>query len=213
MQIRASMPTIAVLLAALAVSLSAAAAQREPAQEPDHEAHEALRALRAVAEQAINENQLELLKPHLADEFSVVTYTDREFSDFDQFKARWQQTRDELLGEGGTYSTKLNPVLSTILGDVAIARGNSDNVMTTAGGTEYRFTARWSAVLHNVEGEWKIVRAHCSLSPFDNPMLKAAVTDMLIKAVAIAGGVGLLLGAVIGALLMRWRGKAKPRSP
>ena len=54
-----------------------------------HEAdHEALRGLRKVAEEAINNNKLELLKPHLDDPFSIVTYTDREFTDFDTFQAQ-----------------------------------------------------------------------------------------------------------------------------
>jgi len=44
----------------------------------DHEAdHEALRKIRAVAEEAINTNNLDLFKPHLADHFTIVTYTDR----------------------------------------------------------------------------------------------------------------------------------------
>jgi hypothetical protein len=75
----------------------------------DHEAdHDALRRIRVVAEEAINTNNLDLLKPYLAEGFTIVTYTDREFSDFTAFKERWQKTRDELLA-GGSYTTERCP--------------------------------------------------------------------------------------------------------
>ena len=38
--------------------------------------HDRLRALKKVFETAVNENNLELLRPHLDEQFSVVTYTD-----------------------------------------------------------------------------------------------------------------------------------------
>jgi hypothetical protein len=62
--------------------------------------HEALRELKAVFEKAASENNLDLLKPYISENFSAVTYTDREFTDFEAFKARWQKTRDEIVGHG-----------------------------------------------------------------------------------------------------------------
>ena len=183
-----------VLLTATASFLSASLAQADD----DEAEHQKLRELRAVAEEAINNNQLELLKPYLADEFSIVTYTDREFSDLDKFKSRWQQTRDELLA-GGSYKTELLPELSLILGDVAIARGNSANVLMTGGGKEFRFPSNWTAVLQKVDGQWKIVRAHSSLSPFDNPMVRDGVKSLIIK----MGLAALFVGIVVG-----WAGKS-----
>ncbi len=115
---------------------------RSPAQEEtqdDEVDHEALRRLRTVAEQAINENRLELLKPHLQEDFWVVTYTDRQFSDFDTFQAQWQKTRDELL-DGGSYTTQLNPERSLILGEIALTRGNSENLLVTADGDRIPFS-------------------------------------------------------------------------
>src|SRR5262249_36064896 len=75
----------------------------------DEAEHAALRQFKALFEKAVNENNLELMKPHLHEPFSVVTYTDREFKDFEAFKARWQKTREELLGSGGRYSLTLDP--------------------------------------------------------------------------------------------------------
>ena len=187
------------------LSLAAMACARRSLAQDDHEAdHDALRKLRAVAEEAINTNQLDLFKPYLADDFSIVTYTDREFTEFEAFKSRWQQTRNELLA-GGTYSTTMNPELSMIVGDVAIARGNSDNVLTTGAGQRYEFPSNWTAVLRKVDGNWKIVRAHSSLSPFDNPMLRAAVKDMMLKVGAIALAVGVIVGAFAMWLIGRRR--------
>ena len=155
--------------------------------------HDALRQIRAVAEKAINTNNLDLFKPYLADDFSIVTYTDREFSDFVAFKQRWQKTRDELL-DGGTYTTEMQPELSQIIGDIAIARGNSQNVLINGSGERFEFPSRWTAVLHKVDGQWKVVRAHSSLSPFDNPLLRAGVKDIVIK----VGASALLVGLVVG---------------
>jgi ketosteroid isomerase-like protein len=173
----------------------------------DHEAdHEALRKIRAVAEEAINTNNLDLFKPHLADDFTIVTYTDREFSDFNAFKARWQKTRDELLA-GGTYSTDMQPELSQIIGDIAIARGNSNNILINGGGERFEFPSRWTAVLRKVDGEWKVIRAHSSLSPFDNPMLRSTVKSMMIKV-----GVATLLAGLLVGWLASWSMSRSRRS-
>ncbi|MCA9119981.1 MAG: nuclear transport factor 2 family protein [Planctomycetaceae bacterium] len=176
----------------------------------DHEPdHEALRKIRAVAEEAINTNNLELFKPLLADSFSIVTYTDREFSDFDAFKKQWQKTRDELL-DGGTYTTDMQPELSQIIGDIAIARGNSHNVLINGSGEHFEFPSRWTAVLHKSDGQWKVVRAHSSLSPFDNPMLRSGVKSILVKVGAATLAVGIALGWLLNGCVRRFR--RSPRS-
>jgi ketosteroid isomerase-like protein len=173
------------------------------AQDDAEEAeHEALRGLKAVFEEAVNKNELDLLKPYLDKDFSVVTFTDREFTDFEKFKVRWQQTRDEML-KGGTYSIKLLPVRSQIIGDIAITKGDSENVMVTGCGEEFKFTAHWTAVCRKSDGKWKIVRGHNSLDPFGNPMLKAGVKKIVIKIAAGTAIAGLLAGLVIGLLIGR----------
>src|SRR5688572_3869896 len=141
----------------------------------DNEAeHQALRELKAVFEQAASENKLDLLKPHVGDKFSAVTFTDREFSDFEKFKARWQKTRDEIVGSG-SYKVTLLPERSEIYGDIAVAHGDSENVLITGAGNEYHFTSHWTAVFRKVDGQWKIVRVHSSLDPFGNPMVVGEV--------------------------------------
>src|SRR5262249_52687905 len=178
----------------------------------DEAEHAALRQFKALFEKAVNENNLDLMKPHLHEPFSVVTYTDREFKDFEAFKARWQKTREELLGSGGRYSLTLDPDRSEIFGDIAVAHGNSDNVMVTASGDEHRFPSHWTVVFRKVDGQWKILRAHSSLSPFDNPMLRAGVRKLVIRYSAGALVVGAALGSAITLLLARRRRPAAATS-
>lgn len=177
------------------------------AEDEDREAdHNALRRLRAVFEEAVNRNELDLLKPYLDENFTVVTYTDLEFSDFDVFKAAWQKRRDELLA-GGSYTVELEPELSDLRGDIAIARGNSKNVLTTGSGDEYHFSSHWTAVCRKVDGEWKILRAHSSLDPFGNPMLVSHVRSHIHKLLAGTSAACLVIGCGIGVAFARWRQK------
>ena len=164
--------------------------------------HEALRGMKAAFEEAVNNNQMAAFAPYLDEDFSVVTFTDREFTDFEAFKARWQQTRDEML-QGGAYSVELLPERSQIIGDIAITRGDSKNTMTTGSGEEFTFTAHWTAVCRKTDGKWKILRGHNSLDPFGNPMLRSGVKKLAIKMGAGAAAGGLLLGLVIGIAIGR----------
>lgn len=181
------------------------------AQEDQQEAdHAALREFKTLFETAASENQLDLLKPMLHEPFSVVTYTDREFTDFEAFKTRWKQTRDEIVGNG-SYKVTLLPERSEIYGDLAIARGDSENVLVTAAGNEYRFTSHWTAVFRKVDGQWKVVRVHSSLDPFGNPMVVGEVTRKMLQVGSGAAIGGLLIGALLAYLLAR-RGKRRAQA-
>lgn len=162
--------------------------------EEDEADHEALRQLKAVFEDAVNNNQLDLLKPYLHDPFSIVTYTDRNFTDFDVFKTEWQKRRDSLLA-GGSYTVELIPERSLLYGDIAITLGTSENVLVTGGGDVYRFPANWTAVCRKVDGAWKIVRTHSSMDPFGNPMILAGFRKTVIQ---------YLIGGLVGGLVLGW---------
>lgn len=191
----------AILVASMSAGPSAIAQQ-----EQDEADHAALREYKALFEKAASENQLDLLKPLLHEPFSVVTYTDREFTDFEAFKARWQKTRDEIVGNG-SYKVTLRPERSLIYGDMAIARGDSDNVLVTGAGNEYRFTSHWTAVFRKHDGQWKIVRVHSSLDPFGNPMIVGEVKRRMLQAGIAAAAGGLLIGGVLAYLLVRRGGR------
>ena len=179
------------------------------AQENSQEAdHNALRGLKTIFEKAVNLNQIELIEPYLDKDFSVVTFTDREFTNFEKFKTRWEKTRKEML-QGGSYSIKLLPIRSQIIGNIAIAKGDSENVMVTGDGEEFKFTSHWTAICKKTDGEWKILRGHNSLDPFANPMLKSGVKKIVIKMGAGAAVAGLTIGLIIGLLMNRKRRNAQ----
>jgi len=192
------------LVWAVVLALPSSAHGQEASQLPaDDEAdHQALREFKTLFEKAASENQLELLRPILHQPFSVVTYTDREFTDFEAFKARWQKTRDEIVGSG-SYKVTLLPVRSEIYGDIAIARGDSENELTTAAGNKYHFTSHWTAVFRKQDGQWKVVRVHSSLDPFGNPMVVGEVKRRMTQA-GVAAGIG---GLVVGGLVAFWLGR------
>jgi ketosteroid isomerase-like protein len=178
------------------------------AQEDNEADHQALREMKAVFEKAASENNLDLLKPYVPAEFSAVTYTDREFTDFEAFKTRWQKTRDEIVGTG-SYKVTLKPERSKIYGDIAIARGDSDNVLVNSAGKKFEFTSHWTAVCRKIDGQWKIERVHSSLDPFGNPMLVDGVKGKITQYASLAGVGGLVIGGLVAFLLARGRAKAK----
>jgi ketosteroid isomerase-like protein len=175
----------------------------EPAAPDEHAAErEELLQLKALYEKAVRENDLDALRPHLDEQFSIVTFTDREFTDFEAFKARWNQTRQEIL-KGGSYTLELIPERSRFCGDLVIARGDSKNVVTTGAGKRYEFGSHWTVVCRKTDGQWKILRAHSSINPFGNPLLRAGVKKVVTSAVIGALVAGLLLGAGVTYLLTR----------
>jgi hypothetical protein len=75
-------------------------------------------------------------------------------------------------------------------------------------GTEFNQDTRWSATLvKKKDGTWKAANVHISVNMFDNPVLNLAIKRTGIWAGGIAGGGGLLLGLVVGAVFFRSRSK------
>ena len=101
---------------------------------------------------------------------------------------------------------RLEPELSTILGDIAIARGDSTNRVVTGSGKEFHFDAKWTAICIKEEGRWKILRGHGSLDPFGNDFVKVTVKELLLKVAAGA----LIAGLVLGWLLRTWLRRKRP---
>lgn len=188
----------------LGIIIGQPSAAQAVAQNVDEADHQALRELKKVFEKAASENNLDLLRPYVNEDFSAVTYTDREFTDFEAFKARWQKTRDEIVGNG-SYKVTLLPERSEIYVDFAIARGDSENVLVNEAGKEFRFTSHWTAVCRKVDGQWKIVRAHSSLDPFGNPMLIDGVRNKILQTGAAAALGGLVVGGLAVYLMTRRR--------
>lgn len=167
--------------------------------------------LKAIAEKAMSEkDQIKTLGPHVTDDFSIVTFTSRQFDDFDVFAKEWNISREKFL-QGGTYSVTLEHEPAIFDGDIATCHGNSTNVMTTGDGTRYEFQSPWSVVFRKEGGEWKILRAHSSIDPFSNPVLDANIRKYLWMLGVCTSFIGLVVGLVVG----KWiaRSKAKPAEP
>lgn len=157
---------------------------------------EKLREIKAVYENAVNTNQMELLRPYLADSFSFVTLTKTEFTNFDSFIKQWDLTRERLL-QGGTYEISLQPDASTFEGDVAISKGSSTSTLVTGKKKTFQFSESWTAISKKQNGEWKVVRIHSSIDPFKNPFIIDQVKSLMIKTSIVALAIGVLIGYLI----------------
>ena len=157
---------------------------------------EKLREIKAVYENAVNTNQMELLKPYLDDTFSFVTLTKTEFTDFDNFIKQWNLTRERLL-QGGTYEIVLEPDASRFEGNIAISKGTSISTLVTGKKKTFQFSERWTVVSRKVDDEWKVIRIHSSIDPFKNPFIVHQVKSLMIKTALVSLSIGVLIGYLI----------------
>lgn len=171
----------------------------------DEEAdHEALRQVRALYEKAINEDQLDLMRPHVAEPLYGVMITSKRVSSVDEMKQYWAAMK-KLMGPGSTYKVKVEPERSVFMGDFALARGTTADVVTTGDGKTYRFGTNWTAVLRRDGGVWKLVQVQGSMDPVNNEFVRTFMREAITKSAAAAGVAGLIIGAVGGVLIGRRR--------
>ena len=185
----------------------AAARPAETTSSPlrDEEAdHEDFRRLKQVYEQAVNQNQLDLLAPVLHADFFGVMITNEHVRNLEEMKGYWQRIR-ALMGERGRYTTTLNPERSVIMGDIALARGTSDDLVVTEEGREYRFRPSWSVVLQREGGQWKVLRAQGTMDPAGNEFVRSFVRRAAIQGALIGVVAGLVLGWLFATLFRRFR--------
>jgi hypothetical protein len=160
--------------------------------DPHATEREQLLALKSVAEQALSAD-ITLLKPHFADGFSIVTFSGRQFDDVGVFLREWDLSREAYL-KGGSFEVKIDPQPAVFFGDVAICRGDSINRMTVGNGKTHEFSSPWTAVCRKQGGAWKILRAHSSIDPFRNSVVRS-ITIRLVTWVAIfAAALGFITG-------------------
>lgn len=176
-----------------------------PAADAVEEAeHAAIRELRGLYERAIRDGTPGLLAPHVASDFRGVMVTGRLVTSVAELEQYWTDIQG-LIGPGGRYTTTLNPERSVILGDIALARGTTDDVVVTGEGREFRFTSLWTATLQKIDGVWKVRQMQGSIDPVDNAFVREFGRRALMPAAGAAGAVGLLVGAGVGWWLARRR--------
>lgn len=191
----------------LAAGLALAMLGASGPQAQDEKEHEALRAMKAVYEKAVNEGKLELLEPLLDADFTGVMLTGEEVAGFAGLKAYWEKLW-KMIGQGGKYTTTLDPERSWIQGDVAVARGTAQEHVVAASGNEYRFTPHWTAVLVRREGKWKVLRVQGTMDPVGNPFVQAIVSGSARWTGIIVGILALGAGGTAGFFLGRRRARS-----
>jgi ketosteroid isomerase-like protein len=176
-------------------NLAAAQPQQAPAPATagDEAEHEALRQIRSLYEQAIRDNHLDTLAPLLHSDFHGVMLTARPVSGLGELKQYWTDIH-ALMGEGGRYTTTLKPETSVLIGDIALARGSSDDVVVTSEGREFRFTSFWTAVLQKQDGRWQLRQAQGSIDPVNNPFVREFTRRSLQLAIGLSSAAGILVG-------------------
>lgn len=194
---------VAAVLSLLWIAAAPLAAQQAAGAAEEAE-HDALRQVAALYEKVIREGAIEALAPHLAPDFHGVMVTGRVVNSLEDLRRYWTDIR-ALIGEGGTYTTTLQPERSIILGDLALARGTTDDTVVTGDGTEFRFRSYWTATLQKDNAVWKIRQVQGSIDPVDNVFVRTFTRRAGMLAGGLGAGAGLLLGAGIAAVFLRRR--------
>ena len=159
--------------------------------------------VRRFVEEVQNRHNLDALDELLAPEF-VATFSDQtRITD----RAGLRTYLDRLLRSDSAplRTMQLQPVAdaatSFIGPDVGVAYGSSKDDFTLSDGTKLTLSARWTATVTKVDGQWKIRAFHAGVNMLDNPILDAA------GQLCWVGGLGgLMLGLVLGWLIGRRRG-------
>ena len=165
-------------------------------------AHNELRALRDGMMDAIKkgdiERQLSYLHPNV-----VVTWQNAEVSrGREGVRAYLNKMLTGPNKPVASYQADLNVDELTILygGDTGISFGSSKEHIALTDGSNFDYTARWSATLVKDGGKWVVGSLHASTNLFDNPML-----SMTKRIACIAAGICLVVGLVLGFLFGRRR--------
>lgn len=192
-------PTIFLTFAILSIQLSGQTAG------DGHDADkDALRALGQRYENAINSGNLRNLAEVVEPNASAVFMTGDEVQGIEAMQHFFDGVK-KMLGEGSSYTVKLVPDNTEFMGDTAIAKGTCEETANFSSGRQYHYTTRWTAVLRKSGDQWKAVRLHVSLNPFDNPIV---AVKMAIRT-WIASGVGVIVGLAGALLIGRLRRKSR----
>lgn len=203
--VRICLPVLWILCSASAVAVAQQAPT--PTLAANEEAdHEALRRLKTAYEEAVRNNRIDALAGHFHADFHGVMVTGRAVNSFADVQQYWRDIHG-LMGEGGSYTTTLNPERSVILGNVALARGTTDDVVKTSNGQEYRFTTLWTATLQRDGADWKIRSVQGTMDPIANPFVREFARRTVTRVSAGVGAASLVLGALMGAVWQRRRAK------
>jgi len=154
----------------------------------------------ATVESALNEGDMERIKPLLRDDV-VVTFVNAEVTRgipaIGAYYDKVLSGSNALLSGYRTEAEVSGP--ARFYGDTAIADGTSIDTYTFPTGDSMQMDTRWNVTLIREDDLWKVAQLNFSANPFDNPIL-GAVQGQLVTFSVIALIVGLIVGVVGGRL-------------
>lgn len=184
------------------------AQEKELIEDP---AHEELRELRRNLVEALNSNDIERVLS-LCHENIVMTAQNAEVArGRDGIRAYNAKMTEGPNRRVDSFSTDPTVDELSILheDDTAIAFGSSKDHYVLTRGPDFVVDSRWTAVVVKEDNQWLIACLHVSANMFDNPLLNVALRSVY-WGTAIAGGIGLLIGA--GGTFFVMRRRRRPSS-
>jgi ketosteroid isomerase-like protein len=178
-----------------------------PARADDESDRAGLRLILTNYMEAVNSGAPAKIAPFLSKEVTGVMVTGEEVKGFEGLEAYWKKIQN-LIGPGGNYHVTVNVDKTDLFGDIAVSRGNTEDVVRLATGKELRFDSRWTSVCHKENGSWKVVRMQAAMDPVDNVFISLR----LQKTRLAAGAVGLLAGIILTAVAGFLRKRPPPAS-
>lgn len=201
------MRTAIIVAAVVSILVSSAVAQSHPSSD---ETADAITKMRDDMIDAFHKGDLDRLLSHVTTDV-VVTWQNGEVSHGP--------------GEIRAYYTKMmtgpNRVVQHVTasptvegrhsnGDWSVSWGNMNDRFVLTDGRELALDSRFTAVLLKGNGEWKVQAFHLSTDAFGGAILKTAIATTAKWVGFGAGGAGLIVGLMVGAVWGRKQRGAKP---
>lgn len=196
------MRQVALLMMLVLIGLPPINASAQEARQADHEA---LRGILKTSKEALNSKNFDLLKPLLAKEnFTIITVDNQKFTSLEKFSKYW----DKLLkgNDAVLKDIQIDPSADSttefLADNVGVVDGTSNETYHFKDGDVRTMQTRWTAVVKQEDGAWKIVKVHFSSNVLDNPLLNAA-KQAVERYALIAAIAGFAFGALVMGFLRR----------
>ncbi|MBI4668956.1 MAG: hypothetical protein HY747_07195 [Elusimicrobia bacterium] len=118
-------------------------------------------------------NKLELLTPYLDEGFQAKMISGEVLHGPEGIRKFWQNMYSQVKkGQRvSSYELKLNPQELHVSGDLARAKGRSDEIIQNDFGEIYKFHTNWDASLKKQDGSWKLASMNAHLEVRDKVSL------------------------------------------
>lgn len=135
--------------------------------------HEQLRQLLVSVQEAVNNDQLELVEAHLHQDY-VITVMNQEVVTKDwtlkQLFNEWFKKPDAFI-----KSLKIAPVASIETkiydGRFGVCYGTSTDSYELADGRSFDFNSKWTATMIKEGDQWKLLALHVGVDPIENTLI------------------------------------------